>query len=432
MKNSSKDPDFGATGQFELTGICFADKQAEAAFATTLGMEHIKTLLLVGAGPAHLQVLAQLAANRRSDLDVTLITPWSYVTYRGMVPGFVAGHYPLADCQIDLQPLLREAGVRWINARCSGLDAQTHSIMLDYGGDGPGVGLQHTGVAISRPAMLTYDFLSIDTGSVMEKRKLDHAIPGASEHALLVRPTEQFVNRWSQVLNRARAQPGNPLYVTLVGNSAAGIELLLAMQQGLHAAGVTAKLRLIAGSTTLAPQCAKGVQKRLWAQLRKRQIDIDHGTCTRVTADAVQVDGGRTLPSNVTVVAAGASAPEWLNHSGLAQDANGCALVNTHLQSTSHKNVFATGEVATRLDRPRAQNNAYARRDGTDLALNLLATLTDQPLSAHAQSDRALNFIGCGTSHAIASWGGLSAEGTWAWRWKNKIDRDFMARYRRT
>lgn len=431
MKNSSQDPDFGATGQFELTGVYFVDKKADAAFATTLGMDRIKTLLLLGAGHAHLQVLAQLAANRRSDLDVTLITPWSYLTYRGMTPGFVAGHYPLEDCQIDLQPLLREAGARWISARCCGLDANTQSVMLDYGGSSPGVDLQQAGATINRPAMMTYDFLSIDTGSVMEKRKLDQSIPGASEHAILVRPIEQFVNRWSQVLNRAKAKPASTLRVTVVGAGASGIELLLAMQQGLQTAGVTAQLRLVVGGHALAPDYPKGVQQRLAAQLRKRQIEVDMGTCTRVTADAVEVDGGRTLASDVTVIATGSAAPDWLNHSGLAQDENGYALVNAHLQSTSHRNVFAAGDVATRFDRRHAGNGVYAERAGSDLALNLLATLTDQPLNAHMPSDRSLNLISCGTGHAIANWGAFSAEGAWAWRWKDKIDRQFMARFSR-
>lgn len=431
MKNSSQDPDFGATGQFELTGVYFADKKADAAFATTLGMDRIKTLLLLGAGHAHLQVLTQLAANRRSDLDVTLIAPWSYLTYSGMTPGFVAGHYPLEDCQIDLHPLLREAGARWISARCSGLDANTQSVMLDYGGSSPGVDLQQTGATTSRPAMMTYDFLSIDTGSVMEKRKLDQSIPGASEHAILARPIEQFVNRWSQVLNRAKAKPGSTLRVTVVGGGASGIELLLAMQQGLQTAGVAAQLRLVTGGPTLAPDYPKGVQQRLAAQLRKRQIEIDMGTCTRVTADAVELDGGRTLPSDVTVVATGATPPDWLNHSGLAQDENGYALVNAHLQSTTHKNVFVAGDVATRFDRRHVGNGVHAERAGPDLALNLLASLTDQPLNAHMPSDRSLNLISCGAGHAIANWGAFSAEGAWAWRWKDKIDREFMARFRR-
>ena len=31
--------------------------------------------------------------------------------------------------------------------------------------------------------------------------------------------------------------------------------------------------------------------------------------------------------------------------------------------------------------------------------------------------------------HAIASWGALSFHDNWVWRWKDQIDRKFMARY---
>jgi len=431
MKKSSEEPDFGATGQFELTGVYFVDKKADAAFATTLGMDRIKTLLLLGAGHAHLQVLTQLAANRRSDLDVTLVTPWSYQTYSSMTPGFVAGHYPLEDCQIDLQPLIREAGARWISARCTGLDANTQSIMLDYGGSSPGVDLHKTGISTNRPAMMTYDFLSIDTGSVMEKRTLDKAIPGAFEHAILVRPLEQFVNRWSQLLNKAKAHPDSPLRINMIGGGVSGVELVLAMHQGLQAAGLRAQFSLVAGGPVLAADFPKGTQKRLAQQLRNRQIEVHSNRCTRVHADRIELDDGRSLPSEYTFLATGSAAPEWLQHSGLAQDAEGYAQVNAHLQSTSHKNVFAAGDVASRVDRPQNKNGNRAKQAGADLALNLLASLTNQPLNAHNPSQHGVSFISCGDRTAIANWGGMSAEGAWAWRWKDKTDREFMARFRR-
>jgi len=33
------------------------------------------------------------------------------------------------------------------------------------------------------------------------------------------------------------------------------------------------------------------------------------------------------------------------------------------------------------------------------------------------------------TQHVIASWGPPAFEGNWAWRWKVRIDRAFMAKY---
>jgi selenide, water dikinase len=42
----------------------------------------------------------------------------------------------------------------------------------------------------------------------------------------------------------------------------------------------------------------------------------------------------------------------------------------------------------------------------------------------------ALALISTGGRHAIASRGRLAVAGDWVWRWKDRIDRGFMAKYR--
>lgn len=428
----SKEPDFGATGQFELTGVYFSDRKADATFATTLGMERIKSLLMLGAGEAHLQVLAQLAQHRRSDLDVTLITPWSYKTSPALAPGYVAGQHSLSACQIDLEPLLHEAGVRWISARCSGLDANTSSVMLDYGAAGATVSGQRTSGAVGRPAMLTYDLLSIDTGTAMDRRQMDALLPGAVEHAVLHKPTEQLVNRWAQALNQAKTQPRQTLDVCVLGAGTLGLELCFAIERGLSKAGVAHRLRLVGQGVPLAAGHPNSVQKRVGAWLKKRHIAWHEARCVRVHADHIELDNGQALPSHLTVVATGDHAPEWLAHSGLAMDSRGRVLVNAHLQSTSHPKVFAVGGVAARAGQPGQPGpQVDGTQAGPDLALNLLASLTDQPLNTHSASGPNVSFLNCSGEHAIASWGPLSAEGRWAWRWKHRQDLGLLARFQR-
>jgi NADH dehydrogenase FAD-containing subunit len=428
MKPRSQDPDFGATGQFELTGVFLVDKKADAAFATTLGMDRIKTLVLLGTGAAHLEVLRLLASNRRSDVDVTLISPWSYQTFSGMTPGFVAGHYPLDDCQIDLQPLMRDAGVRWISARCSGLDASTSAIMLDYG---PGASAQPTHQLVNRPAMLTYDLLSIDTGPSQDRRWLESHIPGSTEHSLLLYPAEQFVNRWTQVVRQAQAKQGQGLKVALLGADPHAIEMVFAIQLGLQKAGVDCEVCLITGGETLAGSAPAGVQKRILALLKRRGIQVMEQTCMRVDSGALTLSDGSVRPCDVPVVGVGVRGPEWLKHSGLTLGDADCVRVNGRLQSSSHKNVFAAGDVAIRNDREAPRNGVDAVRAGHDLALNLLASLTDQPLSPHDPSERNVQVIGCGANHGIAHWGPVTAEGQWAWRLKERADQAFVAQFRR-
>jgi pyridine nucleotide-disulfide oxidoreductase family protein len=383
-------------------------------------MHHgIRKLLLLGAGHAHVQVLAQLAQHRPADLDVTLLTPFGFQTYSGMTPGFVAGHYTEAECQIPLEPLARAAGVRWVQGRCTSLDTAARRVQW--------------AAARSTPAdatALPYDLLSIDTGAVLDRSRLDADMPGASAHALIVRPIEGFAKRWPSVMELARSRP---LSVAVIGAGAAGLELLFAAEHALRTHGLPGSpFTLITGGADVAGNYPPGVQARVRRQLRRRGITVLRDSCTGLQTGAVQLGSGATLACDVAILAIGTHAPPWLQGSGLALADTGHVLVNACQQSTSHPEVFAAGDVASRADTPHPKSGVYAVRAGPPLAHNLLAAHEGKPLKPHHPPRHTLNLLSCGPGHAIASWGPLHAEGGWAWRWKDRIDRGFMARYRGT
>ena len=99
------------------------------------------------------------------------------------------------------------------------------------------------------------------------------------------------------------------------------------------------------------------------------------------------------------------------------------------LQSTSHPEIFAVGDVATRTDAPHARSGVYAVRAGPPLALNLRRCVGGGLLEPHRPQRRTLNLISCGGRRAIVSWGDWAAQGRWAWHWKDRIDRAFVVRY---
>ncbi|MDR3455396.1 MAG: FAD-dependent oxidoreductase [Rhodoferax sp.] len=364
-----------------------------------------RELVLLGAGHAHLQVLARLARQRGTDSRVTLVTPCPSLTYSGMVPGYVAGRYTLQDCQIPLAPLIRAAGARWIQARCEGIDTAACSVRLSDGIE-----------------PLRYDLLSVDTGAVLERSQLEAALPGASEHALLVRPIERFARLWPRVAERAGERP---LSVAVIGAGAAGIELVCAAQQRLPGSRFT----LVTGGVEVADGYPAALQARVLKILQQRHIAVVRAACTGVAAGRITLAGGASLACDVPVVAIGTHAPAWLAGSGLALDAAGHVLVNAFQQSSSHANVFAAGDVASRVDHPHGKSGVYAVRAGPALATNLAAALAEQPLQAYRPPRRTLNLLSCGTGYAIASWGPLSLGGRWVWRWKDTIDRRFVQRY---
>jgi selenide,water dikinase len=74
----------------------------------------------------------------------------------------------------------------------------------------------------------------------------------------------------------------------------------------------------------------------------------------------------------------------------------------------------------------------YAVRQGPVLAQNLRRALSGSAaLLAYTPQKKALALISSGERHAIASWGAMAFHGEWVWRWKDRIDQAFMAKYRK-
>jgi len=382
-------------------------------------MTRPRRLLLLGGGHAHLAVLADMARSPWAGWDVTLVSPTPHLTYSGMVPGLIAGRYRADDCRIALPPLAQAAGVRWLQGRCNGIDADQRQVRI-------------TDMTHGTHSVLDHDLLSIDTGGVMDADALEARMPGASRHALPVRPIEGLVDGWTAALQRWQQDGAQGVSVAVIGGGAAGIELVLAARQGLAAAGVQgARLSLLTGGGPVAAGYSGGVRRRILRQLHRQGVTVLPFACTGVDAQAVHMGPAGSLVCQLALLATGSGAPAWLQGCGLALGPQGHVAINRFLQSTSHPGVFAAGDAADRADHQYPRSGVHAVRAGPALANNLRRAASGQPLQPHWPPQHTLNLISCGTGSAVASWGPLAADGRWAWQWKDRIDRTFVERFRR-
>ena len=390
----------------ETNGMNSANGTAGRAAAT--GQAPLRQLVLLGGGHAHLGVLAELAQRPLPGWQVTLVTPFRRQIYSGMLPGWVAGHYRLGECAVALDALAGRAGALLHTSASTALDLQRNVLHCADG------------------MQLPFDRISIDTGPVAALGDL----PGAAEHALPVRPIEGFVAAWPGVVQHI-ASARQRFALVVLGAGAAGVELALAIHHRAMVQGWShLHLTLVGGSAEPLDGVAPGAGRRVAKLLAQRGIQwVGNRRAARVDAgQLVFADGGAPLLFDACLAVTGAAAPAWPAASGLDTDARGFIRVKRTLQSTSHPQVTAAGDIAAYAD-ARPKSGVFAVRAGPVLAQNLRALCTGQPPADWTPQQRALYLVSTGNHRAIAAWGRWSWSGAWVWRWKERIDRGFVAKF---
>ena len=368
----------------------------------------VRRILLIGGGHCHLEVLRRFALRPDSGVDVTLLTPNALAPYSGMLPGLVAGHYTIPESHIDVPTLAHWAGARLICDHAIELDLYTRIVRLAEGNVEP------------------FDLLSIDIGSTP-----DVSVRGVREHAICIRPIERFLGSWAGLETDAAA--GRVRTVAVVGGGAAGVEMLLAMQFRLaQKLGAEApRFALVTDLPHLMMNYPPGVRRRFGKLLVARDVVLHTGSAAAaVEHGAVILADGKRIAADRVVWATSASVAPWLAASTLACDARGFVRVNASLQSVSDPFVFAAGDCASKVGARQPKSGVVAVREGAPLAANLRHAVRQEPLARYVPPPRVLSMVTTGPRYAVASWGPVAANGEWVWRWKDRIDRAYVARFR--
>ncbi len=362
----------------------------------------VQDIVLVGGGHTHALVARMWAMQPQAGVRLTIINPNPAAPYTGMLPGYIAGHYTRADMMIDLFRLARHAGARLILDSAVGLDRGARHVLLQSG------------------RTIPYDLCSIDIGISSDLPN----VAGFAQYGHAAKPLGDYARAWQAFLARDISAP----HLVLIGAGVGGVELALASQHRLRAMGRAPQITLVQRHARALNGVGDMARALLLDQLRAAGITLLTGAePAEIAADSVTVTDGRTLPSDFTLAVAGTRGQSWLSQTGLD-------LVDGHITVTptlrsSDPAIFAAGDCAHLAFAPRAKAGVYAVRAAPILAHNLRASLLGQPLHRFAPQKDYLKLISLGGQRAVADKWGLPLRGAWLWRIKDKIDRDFMAKF---
>ncbi|MET8704284.1 FAD-dependent oxidoreductase [Kitasatospora sp. NPDC004723] len=269
-----------------------------------------KQTVVLGAGYAGLAAAARAGKRGR----VTLIAPESRILHRIRQHETTAG---LPVARPAVAEVLRGRGVRHVRARATGLDLGARKVLLDNGDT------------------VAYDTLVYALGS----RTSWHGVPGAEEHAYPVERAAEVAERL-----RAAERPGTPERpgtVAVVGGGATGIELAAELAE----AHPRWTVRIIAADRVGGWFSAKG-HDHVHRVLRGLGVGIhEQSAVTAVDAEGLTTTAGR-IPADLVVWAASMEPHPLAARAGLAVTPAGQAVVDDHLRSVSHPEVYVIGDAA--------------------------------------------------------------------------------------
>jgi pyridine nucleotide-disulfide oxidoreductase family protein len=377
-------------------------------------MSRSQNLVLIGGGHSHAIALKEWKKNPIANVKLTLISNVLQTPYSGMLPGYIAGFYCFEKTHIDLKKLTQLTQTKLVLTTAIALDLINNQVIC---ADCPPI---------------TFDILSIDIGSTPTLMNI-----AGSEYVIPAKPVPQFLEAWEKVLKRVGREPETPLSISIVGGGAGGVELALNMRSRLQTILPChlIKIHLFHQGKKLLEHHNSWVSEKLEKILRERDIQVHLGeTVQSIQADELDVykincQSNLSINTNYIFWVTQASAPDWIKHSDLSTDLSGFILIKNTLQTISHENIFATGDIATMPDYPRPKAGVFAVRQGKPLVENWHNFLLNKPLKPYFPQKTYLSLIGTGDKKAIASWGNWGCQSRYFWTWKDYLDCQFMDQF---
>jgi NADH dehydrogenase FAD-containing subunit len=365
----------------------------------------VRRLMLLGGGGAHLHVLRELARRPMAAAETVLIVPGE--EYSGaMVPGFLQGRYEADDLRIDLPGLARHAGARLIHSAVERVDAARRVVVLPQGDE------------------LPFDVCSLD--AVCDSRGAD--TPGVAEHAISLHPVSGALALRTRL--DALAGEARPVAAVVVGAGASGFQVALAIRDRLQSSAGS-HVALVEQGVDVLGEFEPPMRRLATDILRARGVSLAlGGRVVSVSAGAVTLHNGASLPADLVVWATGAVAPALVANSGLPRDEHGHMLVDRSMRVIDGSPVWGAGCcIAVQDVPPASRGSGYAVREPPALDRSIRAALGHGRPGRYRPQRASLVLLDTAGGWALMRWKGMHRHSRWAWRLKDMIDRRFVRRY---
>lgn len=339
----------------------------------------------------------------------TVINPGAF-WYSGLATGMLGGMYTPREDTVDAQALIESSGGTFIDDRVVRVDRAQRTVVLENGEE-------HT-----------YDVLSFNIGSVVNRGDIE-CVGG---HIRTVKPISNLC-RLRSALERRFGGSRNTSRIVIVGGGATGCEVaanVAALARRRHA---RVDVLIFCRGNGILPGYPRRAATSLERALRKRGVRIHCGTTVRRIEDEhLLLDAGDEVGFDEVVLATGLAPPPLFSACGWAVSEDGGMRTKRTLESVEDPMIFGAGDCITFDGRALPKLGVFGVRQAPVLMHNLTAKLRGEALKEYEPQKRWLAILNLGDGSALAARGNLWWRGRLSMLLKDRIDRRFLRKYRRT
>ncbi len=360
-------------------------------------------LVFVGGGHAHLTALKNLSAFVTRGHAVTLISASPYHYYSGMGPGMLSGTYHPSEARFHVRKMAEDRGAAFIEDKVVKIDPIGHLLFLRSGGT------------------VGYDVVSFNTGSEVPVGSIASS---PQDNLVAVKPVVNLLKAKHAISRAIKA--GTTWKYIVVGGGPAGVEVCANLWRLLDVNGGKGKIMLIAGER-LMPGAPEKVRSLALESLAGRGVEIVEGSFVKsVEQGSVTLTDGRTFDFDLGFIAIGIRPAAMFADSGLPIGPDGGLLVNAHLRSVAHADIFGGGDCASLQGQTLAKVGVYAVRENPILFHNLKVALEGGEMMRFSPQPHYLLIFNMGNGRGIFWKKEWVWDGRLAFLLKDYIDRRFM------
>jgi len=375
-------------------------------------------IVILGGGFAGVTTALELARRCAGVLPVhiTLISEQNFFLFTPMLAEAATGAVETRHVLYPIRPLCGQWGIEFGEMTVASVDLERQRVIA-----------QHRRSPIRQ--QVRYDKLVLALGAAPNVA----TVRGAAVHALTFKEVGDAVRIRNHVIDlfEAAALTDDPwvrqrlLTFVVVGAGHAGTELMAALEElarGIllrHYPSIPgASLRFVLVGSRVLPQTATHLADYTRDQLIKRGIELETARAAEVTADGLQLQDGRCVPSACVIWTAGNQVSPVIAALPLPKTRDGRVQVNDCFEVEGWPDVYALGDNAAQLD-VHTGNVYVATAQVAMRQARALAGVLEADLTGRAKKPFRFKLLGemvpLSRRTAVADLRGLKLVGFLAW-----------------